>query len=110
MFPMHCKVALNHEEIENNCKEYQNLSLFINKYNWKGTSYPSGKNDWKKIEKHNLTIVLNVLYAKNEKIYPAYLSKNNPKTPESMKSKSFFLISPNGEGWNYLALQKYQHY
>ena len=91
MFPMHCKVALNHEEIDNNCKENQNLSLFINKYNWKRTSYPSGKNVWKKIEKHNLTIVLNVSYAKNEKIYPAYLSKKNPpKTPQSMKSKSFF--------------------
>ena len=31
----------------------------------------------KKSEKNNLTITLNVLYAKNEKIYPAYLSKGN---------------------------------
>ena len=98
MFPMHCKVALNHEEIENNCEEYQNLSLFINKYNWKRTSYPSGKNDWKKIEKHNLTIVLNVSYAKNEKMYPAYLSKKKPKNPSKHEKQVIFLISPNGEG------------
>ena len=31
----------------------------------------------KKIEKNNLTIALNVLYAKIEKLYPAYVSKNN---------------------------------
>ena len=28
-------------------------------------------------QKNNLTIALNVLYAKKEKIYPAYVSKNN---------------------------------
>ena len=31
----------------------------------------------KKIEKNNVTIALNVLYAKKEKIYPAYVSKHN---------------------------------
>ena len=28
-------------------------------------------------EKNNVTIALNVLYAKKEKIYPAYVSKHN---------------------------------
>ena len=31
----------------------------------------------KKIEKNNSVIALNVLYSKNEKIYPAYVSKHN---------------------------------
>ena len=31
----------------------------------------------KKIEKNNVTIGLNVLYAKKEKIYAAYVSKHN---------------------------------
>ena len=31
----------------------------------------------KKNEKNNVTIALNVLYAKKEKIYPAYVSKHN---------------------------------
>ena len=35
------------------------------------------KDDWKKFEKNNLTIALNVLYAKREKIYPAHVSKHN---------------------------------
>ena len=31
----------------------------------------------KKNEKNNVTIALNVLYAKKGKIYPAYVSRNN---------------------------------
>ena len=31
----------------------------------------------KKIEENNVIIVLNVLYSKKEKIYPAYVSKQN---------------------------------
>ena len=32
-----------------------------------GRNYPSEKNDWKKIEKNDLTIALNVLYTRKEK-------------------------------------------
>ena len=53
------------------------IKPFINKYNWEGINYPSEKDDWKKIEKNNIAIALNVLYAKKEKIYPAYVSKHN---------------------------------
>ena len=33
--------------------------------------------DWKKIQKNNVTIAVNIFYAKKEKIYPAYFSKHN---------------------------------
>ena len=49
----------------------------MNTYNWERINYPSEKDDWKKFEKNNVTIALNVLYAKKEKIYPAYVSKHN---------------------------------
>ena len=39
--------------------------------------FHQNKDDWKKIEKNNVTIALNVLYAKKEKIYPTYVSKYN---------------------------------
>ena len=47
----------------------------MNKYQWDGINIPSEKDDWKKFEKNNVTI--NVLCTKNEKVYPAYISKNN---------------------------------
>ena len=42
-----------------------------------GINLSSGKDDWKKFEKNNGTIALNVLYSKKEKIYAAYVSKHN---------------------------------
>ena len=49
----------------------------MNKYKWKRVNFPSEKNDWKKFEINNVTIALNVLYVKKQKIYPAYISNNN---------------------------------
>ena len=43
------------------------IEPFINKYNWKGIHFPSGKDDWKIFEKDNVTIALNILYVKKEK-------------------------------------------
>ena len=50
---------------------------FINKYNWKGIDFPPEKDNMKKFEKINVTIALNVLHTKKEKIYPAYVPKHN---------------------------------
>ena len=71
----------------------------MNTYNWEGINYPSEKDDWKKFEKNNVTIALNVLYAKKEKIYPAYVSKHN----SNCEKQVILLMIPNGEGWHYLA-------
>ena len=38
-------------------------------------NYPSEKGNWKKREKNNLRIGLNVLYGKNEKKQSGYISK-----------------------------------
>ena len=43
----------------------------------------------KKILNNNLTIVLNVLWAKKEKLYPAYVSKHNSK-----HEKQVILLKP----------------
>ena len=52
---------------------------FICKYDWKDMNFPSGKDDWKKFEKNNPTIALNILYVKNENICPDFNSKHNLK-------------------------------
>ena len=40
-------------------------------------NFPSEKDNWKKIEKNNLTIAFNFFYANKEKIYPVSVSKYN---------------------------------
>ena len=95
-------VALNHEEIKKDPQRITKLKLFMNKYNWEGINFLSQKDDWKKIEKYNVTIALNVLYAEKEKIYPAYHSKHN----SNREKQIILLIIPNGEVWHYLAVKK----
>ena len=68
---------LNHEEIKKDPQRITKVETFIGKYNWKIINVPSEKNDWKKFEKNIVRIPLNVLYAKKEKIYPAYVWKTS---------------------------------
>ena len=65
---------------------------FINKYKWEGINFSSEKGDRKKFEKNNLTIALNVLSSKKQKMYPAYVSRNN----SNRKNQVIFLMIPNG--------------
>ena len=97
-------VPLNHEEIGKNAERITKIKPFINKYKWEGINLPSEKDDWKKFEKNNVTIALNVLYVEKERIYAAYVSKNNSNHEEQV----VLLMIPNGEGrrWHYLAVKK----
>ena len=69
-------VTLNYEEVRKDLQRITKIKPFVNKYNSEEINFLSEKDDWKKIEKNNVTIALNVLYAKKEKIYPAYVSKH----------------------------------
>ena len=44
-------VALNYGEIKWNPERVSKIKPFINKYNWKGISYPIKIDDWKAFEK-----------------------------------------------------------
>ena len=74
---MCCKGALNHEEIKKDLQRITKIKPFINKYYWERINFPSENEDQKKFEENNVTIALYVLYAKKEKIIPAYVSKHN---------------------------------
>ena len=40
-------LIVNYEEIGKLPQRLSKIKPFINKYNWKGINYPSGKNEWK---------------------------------------------------------------
>ena len=77
MLSILCKVALNHEQIKKDPQKITDMNPFKNKCNQKEVNFPSEKDDWKMFEKHNLTIALNVLHPRKEKIYPVYVSKHS---------------------------------
>ena len=81
------------------------IKTFINKNNWEWIIYPLENDNWGKFEKFNLKISLEVLYAKNEKIYPAAISKYN----SNREKEIIFWLIPNVEGLHYLAVKNYRH-
>ena len=94
--------TLNYEQIKKALQQITKTKPFISKYNWEGINFPSEKDDWKKFEKNNVKIALNVLYAKKEKMYPAYVSKSN----SNREKEVILLMIPSGKGWHYLAVRK----
>ena len=50
-------VALNHVEIKKDQQRITKIKSFLSKCNWERINFPSEKDDWKKFEKSNLTIV-----------------------------------------------------
>ena len=86
-------VALNYQKIEKDPQRITKIKPFINKHSWEGINFSSEKDDWKKVEKNIVTNVLNVLYAKKEKVYPAYVSKYN----SNCEKQVILLMISNGE-------------
>ena len=54
------------------------------------------------LRKINVAIAANILYAKKEKIYRAYVSKHN----SNHEKQVILLMILNGEGWHYLAVKE----
>ena len=67
------------------------INPFINKYKWEGINVSWEEDGSRNFEKNNVTIPLNVFHAKKEKMYPAYVSKNN----SNQEKKVILLMIPN---------------
>ena len=95
---------------EKNPERMRKVKPLTNKYKWEGINFPSEKNDWRGFEKNNVTIALNVLYAKKGKLYPAYVVKHN----SDCEKQVILLMIPDGKGreatsrgpWHYIAVVK----
>ena len=86
-------VLLSHEKINKDRQRITKIKPFINKYYWEGINFSSEKDDWKRVEKNNVTIAVNVLYAKKEKIILLMFQNIN-----SIHEKQVvILMIPNGE-------------
>ena len=55
-------LPLNLQNIQRDHQRMSKIKLFINQYNWKDIDFPSYKKDWKKFEKNNTIIALNILF------------------------------------------------
>ena len=88
--------------MKKNPERISKLKHYTNKYNWKGIDFPAGPKEWRKFEKNNKTIALNILYIpRNTKtINVAYRSEHNNKR----KKPVILLMISNGKKQHYLAV------
>ena len=89
--------ALNYQNFERDPQRISKLKPYINKYNWEG-----GTKNWKKFERYNKTIALNILFVSHntKTIRVAYRSEYNNKR----KKKVILLMITDGTKWHYLVI------
>ena len=106
MFSISCNSWRNHEEINKDPQRVTKIKLFRNEYESERINFPSQKDDWKKIEKNNLTMALNVLYVKKEKI--SCLCYKTCRKHAKKSGKYMEKCAPKSESWrwHYLAVKK----
>ena len=94
--------TLNYQNIERHPQRISKLKSYINKYNLEGIELSAEPKDWKKFERNNKTISLNILFVPHntEIIRVAYRSEYNHKR----KKQVILLMISDGEKWHYLAV------
>ena len=61
-------VAIHHQDIKNHPERITNIGPHIGLYNWEGMEFPAGIKEWKRFERNNKTIALNIFFVPhNEK-------------------------------------------
>ena len=97
-------IALHHQDFDNHPERISSFhEYFSYDYNWKIIEFSAGIKDWKRFEKNNKTIALNVLFVPHSEktINLAYKSKYNRKR----KNQVVLLMITDGKKWHYIALK-----
>ena len=101
-----CSVVapLNHDKIPNHHERINNLTPFMDNYNWNDLEFPAGHKDCSAFKKNNPKIALNILYVpyKIKEIVPNYISKHN-KTRDTQAN--LLMITDGKNNWQYLAIK-----
>ena len=74
----------------------------MNRYNWDGIKYPSGKNDYVKFGKNNLNFAVNVLYVNKWKYFQLIFQITTYQVIINCKLSFIF----NRDGWHYFSVTK----
>ena len=93
---------ISYQTIEAHPEKISKWKPYINKYNWEGIKFPAGPEEWKKFERDNKTIALNILFVKHntKTISVAYKSEHNNKR----KKQVILLMITDDKKWHYLTI------
>ena len=97
-------VALRHKEFKNHPERiHANHHLFSCNYNWQSIDFPGGIKEWKRFEKKNETIALNILKVAHDEIKITHAHKSEYN--HTRKNQIVSLMITDGEKWHYTALK-----
>ena len=109
MLSVSITVALHHQDIRKDPQRITKISPFINNYNCKDINFSAGTDEYKKFERNNKDITLNILSAppNKEQINIIYKSSHNCKRG---KQVALLMITDNEQEdepdkWHYLAVK-----
>ena len=93
--------ALNYQKIKKDPQRISKIRPYISQYNWKDIDFPLHQKDWKKFEKNNKTIALNMLFVpyNKETVKLACKLEYNHKH----QNQVILLMITDGNKWHYLA-------
>ena len=96
--------ALNQYEMPNHPERVNNVTPFMDNYNWNDLESPAGHKDYSAFKKNNPKIALNILYVpyQTKEIVPNYISKHN-KTRDTRAN--LLMITDCKNNWHYLAIK-----
>ena len=96
--------ALDHEKIGKNAHRSKKIIPYINNYNWKKISFPSGQKDWKTFERNNEDIALNIFSAHttDKKLNLIRKSDFNHKRQHIV---DLLMVTDNQNNWHYLTIK-----
>ena len=96
-------VALHHQDNENHPERITNIGTYICLYNWEGKEFPARIKEWKRFERNDKKIALNILFVPHNKktINLTHKSKYNRK----LENQIVLLMITNGEKWHEIALK-----
>ena len=79
------------------------LKPYINRYNWEGIDFPAAPKEWKKFERNNKTIALNILFVSynSEEINLAYKSNYSKRKNQVIS----LIINDEADNFYYFAVK-----
>ena len=108
---LNIKATINQKNMGDNNKCFQYFIIialhyqeFKNHYKWEGIEFPVGIKYWKRFEKNNETIALNILQVPHDEIKITHAYKSEYK--RKRKNQVVLLMITDGEKWHYTALKK----
>ena len=95
--------ALDYQRIKKDPHKISKIKPYISQYHWKDIVFLSHQKYWKRFEKNNKTIVMNIVFVPHntETISTAYKSKYNHKR----KNQVILLMITDGKKWYYIAVR-----